>query len=37
MNLLLVVPCYNEDKVIPYTVKKIKKYQDNMIFKLEKD
>lgn len=26
MNLLLVIPCYNEEKVLPYTIEKTKKY-----------
>lgn len=26
MNLLLVIPCYNEEKILPYTIEKTKKY-----------
>tara|TARA_B100001250_G_scaffold334074_1_gene299879 strand:+ start:23780 stop:24736 length:957 start_codon:yes stop_codon:yes gene_type:complete len=26
MNLLLVIPCYNEEKILPYTLEKTKKY-----------
>jgi glycosyltransferase involved in cell wall biosynthesis len=33
MNLLLVVPCYNENKMLPYTVKKMKEYLASLMEK----